>query len=57
MPKRLRLACNCRRSGFIRNRLFVENIALYRKLGYAIDREEPFRGGVMVHMGKRLPGV
>lgn len=36
------------------NRLFAENIALYRKLGYAIDREEPFMGGFTVYMSKRL---
>lgn len=36
------------------NKLFVENIALYLKLGYAIDRAEPFKGGYLVHMSKRL---
>lgn len=36
------------------NKLFAENIALYRRLGYAIDREEPFRGGWMVHMSKMI---
>ena len=36
------------------NALFTENVALYRRLGYAIDREEPFRGGVVVHMSKAI---
>jgi ribosomal protein S18 acetylase RimI-like enzyme len=36
------------------NILFAENIRLYRRLGYAVDREEPFRGGTVVHMSKRL---
>jgi ribosomal protein S18 acetylase RimI-like enzyme len=36
------------------NERFAENIALYRKHGYAIDREEPFMGGVTVHMRKSL---
>ena len=36
------------------NQLFAENITLYRKLGYRIDREEAFSGGVMVHMSKPL---
>jgi GNAT superfamily N-acetyltransferase len=36
------------------NKQFAENIALYLRLGYAIDREEPFMGGVMTHMVKRL---
>jgi len=34
------------------NVAFAANVALYRTLGYAIDREEPFRGGLMVHMSK-----
>lgn len=36
------------------NRLFVANIALYRRAGYAVDREEPFWGGVKVHMSKGI---
>jgi ribosomal protein S18 acetylase RimI-like enzyme len=35
---------------------FVENIALYGRLGYRIDREEETTGGVRVHMSKRLAG-
>lgn len=34
------------------NKLFAENIALYLKLGYAIDGEEAFKGGHLVHMSK-----
>jgi GNAT superfamily N-acetyltransferase len=34
------------------NRLFAENIQLYSKLGYHVDREEAFKGGFLVHMGK-----
>lgn len=36
------------------NKLFAENVALYRRLGYGIDREEPFKGGFLVHMSKRV---
>ena len=36
------------------NKRFVTNIDLYRRLGYAIDREEPFMGGFIVHMSKRI---
>lgn len=36
------------------NKLFAANVTLYLKLGYTIDREEEFRGGVIVHMSKRL---
>ncbi len=36
------------------NKLFADNIALYLRLGYQVDREEPFMGGVCVHMKKTL---
>jgi len=34
------------------NSRFTENIALYRRLGYRIDREEQLPHGVAVHMSK-----
>jgi len=36
------------------NQLFRRNVELYLRLGYRIEREEPFQGGVVVHMTKRL---
>jgi ribosomal protein S18 acetylase RimI-like enzyme len=36
------------------NEAFAANLALYAKVGYAIDRIEPFRGGMTVHMSKRI---
>ena len=36
------------------NQAFAANLALYAKLGYAVDRAEPFRGGTTVHMSKRI---
>ena len=36
------------------NKLFAENIELYRRLGYRIDREEQNERGTAVHMSKRL---
>ena len=36
------------------NQRFAENIALYRRLGYAVDREEDVGVGIAVHMSKRL---
>jgi hypothetical protein len=36
------------------NKQFATNVAIYRRRGYTIDREEPFRGGFLVHMSKRL---
>ena len=34
------------------NKLFAQNIELYRTLGYRIDREEVLTIGVAVHMSK-----
>jgi pimeloyl-ACP methyl ester carboxylesterase/N-acetylglutamate synthase-like GNAT family acetyltransferase len=39
------------------NAAFMRNIALYRRFGYAIEREEPFMGGATVHMRKPLDGL
>jgi GNAT superfamily N-acetyltransferase len=36
------------------NRLFDENVRLYCRLGYRVDREEAFTGGIVVHMSKSL---
>ena len=36
------------------NQRFVENIALYRRLGYRVDREEDVKVGVVTHMSKKL---
>ena len=37
------------------NARFAENIALYARLGYRVDREEESALGVTVHMSKRVP--
>jgi len=36
------------------NQRFAENIALYRRLGYRVDREEVLPVGTVTHMSKRL---
>jgi GNAT superfamily N-acetyltransferase len=36
------------------NKHFAENVQLYSKLGYRIDREEEFIGGIVVHMSKLI---
>ena len=36
------------------NKLFAENVQFYGKLGYLVDREEAFKGGVVVHMRKSV---
>ena len=38
------------------NQRFAENIELYRRLGYRVDREEMLAVGTVVHMSKRLAG-
>ncbi|MDR3507918.1 MAG: GNAT family N-acetyltransferase [Caulobacteraceae bacterium] len=39
------------------NQRFEENVRLYQGLGYQIDSEEAFAGGVVVHMSKALRGL
>ena len=36
------------------NAAFTDNVALYRRIGYMIDREEPFMNGITVYMSKAL---
>lgn len=36
------------------NKLFAENVQLYERLGYRVDREEELKIGVAVHMSKPL---
>jgi N-acetylglutamate synthase-like GNAT family acetyltransferase len=36
------------------NKLFAENVAFYKKLGYRIDGESAFKGGFIVHMSRRI---
>jgi GNAT superfamily N-acetyltransferase len=37
------------------NKLFAENVQLYGRLGYRVDREEEVKGGIAVHMSKSVP--
>ena len=36
------------------NKLFAENIRFYLAHSYTVEREEPFKGGVITHMSKRI---
>ncbi|WP_349956681.1 GNAT family N-acetyltransferase [Rhizobium sp. ZPR3] len=36
------------------NKRFAENVQLYLRYGYAIDREEPLKDGFLVHMSKNI---
>jgi GNAT superfamily N-acetyltransferase len=37
------------------NQRFAENVGLYLRLGYRVDREETLPAGVAVHMSKMVP--
>ena len=36
------------------NKLFTENLLFYERLGYEVEREENFMGGICVHMQKAI---
>lgn len=36
------------------NQAFATNLDFYRHLGYAVEREEPFKGGIVVHFVKTV---
>lgn len=36
------------------NAAFAANVTLYQKVGYVIDRSEPFMGGTTLYMSKTL---
>ena len=55
--ERLAAEGGCSEIRLYTNALFAENLALYRRLGYAVVREEPFLGGRIVHMRKRVAPV
>lgn len=52
--EKLALAAGCGRMRLYTNQRFTENIALYLRGGYRIDREEAHEAGVIVHMSKEL---
>lgn len=43
-----------RRLALYTNGRFTENLRFYAARGYGVDREEAFRGGVVVHMSKAV---
>jgi GNAT superfamily N-acetyltransferase len=53
--ERLAAALRHRELRLYTNKAFAENVALYLKLGYRIDREETLPVGVAVHMSKTVP--
>jgi GNAT superfamily N-acetyltransferase len=52
--ERTALALGHRETRLYTNKLFVENVQLYARLGYEIAFERPLEGRVLVHMRKAL---
>lgn len=52
--ERLTASLGLREVKLYTNKLFVENIRFYERLGYRPEREEPFKGGFIFHMHKML---
>lgn len=44
----------CFEARLLTNGAFQANVSLYRRLGYAVDREEDFMNGTTVYMSKKL---
>lgn len=52
--EKLAASSNFREVRLYTNKLFAENVQLYLRLGYHVDREEEVLGGTAVHMSKQL---
>ena len=52
--ERIALAADCFEARLLTNAAFEANVALYRRLGYVVDREEPYLNGITVYMSKKL---
>jgi len=52
--ERLAVEAGYREIRLYTNSRMAENIALYKSLGYRVDREEPFATSIQVHMSKAL---
>jgi ribosomal protein S18 acetylase RimI-like enzyme len=52
--ERQAMEAGCPELRLLTNGAFDANVLLYRKHGYAIDREEAFMNGITVYMSKRL---
>ena len=52
LAEELAVAASLQGTRLYTNALFADNLRLYASLGYAVEREEPQNGGVIVHMTK-----
>ncbi|WP_434722431.1 GNAT family N-acetyltransferase [Mesorhizobium sp. RIZ17] len=53
--ERAALEAGFRELRLLTNSAFEANVSLYKRHGYAVDREEPFMNGTTVYMSKSLP--
>jgi GNAT superfamily N-acetyltransferase len=52
--EQLAINTGCGELRLLTNEAFETNIGLYSGFGFAVDRKEPFMGGVTVYMSKKL---
>ena len=52
--ERLARTAGCFEARLLTNAAFEANVALYRRRGYVVDREEEFLNGITVYMSKKL---
>ena len=52
--ERTAVEAGLRQLRLLTNGAFKANVSLYKRQGYAVDREEPFMNGTTVYMSKRL---
>jgi len=55
--EQLALASGLPETRLYTNKLFAENLRFYTRLGYRVDREEAFNGGIVVHMSKPVESL
>jgi GNAT superfamily N-acetyltransferase len=52
--ERKALEAGCPETRLVTNGAFAANLALYGRLGYVVDRQEEFMGGIAIYMSKPL---
>ena len=52
--ERIARTAGCFEARLLTNAAFEANVALYRRLGYVVDREEPYLNGITVYISKKL---